>query len=79
MFGQLFGKIGNIGDIPIYAIIEKKIVSCFDIGEVHRSPGKWNSNQISFLQFIFIFKQCDSSCTEPANSKLKPNNPTAFS
>ena len=32
---------------------------CLDSGEVPRSPGKWNWNQLSFLPFIFIFKQCD--------------------
>ena len=36
---------------------KKKIVSCFDIGEVHRSPGKWNWNWLYFLPFFFIFKQ----------------------
>ena len=38
----------------------KKILSCFDIGEVPKSPEKWNWNQINFLQFIFIFifQQC---------------------
>ena len=36
----------------------KKIVSCFDIGEVPKSPGKWNWNWLSFLPFIFSFKQC---------------------
>ena len=25
-----------------YCVYEKKFVSCFDIGEVPRSPGKWN-------------------------------------
>ena len=38
-------------------IIEKN-VSCFDIGEVPRSPGKWNWNWLSFLPFIFSFEQC---------------------
>ena len=36
---------------------EKKIVSCFDIGEVPRSPGKWNWNWLYFLPFIFTFEQ----------------------
>ena len=36
---------------------EKKIVSCFDIREVPRSPGKWNWNWLYFLPFIFIFEQ----------------------
>ena len=39
-------------------IMKKKIVSCFDIGEVPRSPGKWHWNRLSFLPFIFSFKQC---------------------
>ena len=40
-------------------IIEKKNVSCFDIGEVPRSPGKRNWNWLYFLPFIFTFKQGD--------------------
>ena len=40
-------------------IIEKNLVSCFDIGEVPRSPGKWNWNLLSFLPFIFTFEQCE--------------------
>ena len=39
----------------------KKNVSCFDIGEVPRSPGKWNWNWLSFLPFIFIFEQCEGA------------------
>ena len=39
-------------------IIEKKIISCFDIGEVPRSPEKWNWHLLSFLPFIFTFEQC---------------------
>ena len=42
-------------------IIEKKIVSCFDIGKVPRSPGKLNWNWLSFLPFIFIFEQCEQA------------------
>ena len=38
-------------------IIEKKIVPCFDIGEVPKSPGKWNWNWLYFLPFIFTFEQ----------------------
>ena len=38
---------------------EKKIVSCFDIGEVPRSPGKGNWNWLYFLPFIFTFEQGD--------------------
>ena len=41
-------------------IMKKKIVSCFDIGEVPRSPGKWNWNLLYFLPFIFTFEQCDT-------------------
>ena len=37
----------------------KKIVSCFDIGEVPRSPGIWNWNRLSFLPFIFSFEHCE--------------------
>ena len=33
-------------------------VSCFDIGEVPRSPWKWNWNLLYFLPFIFTFEQC---------------------
>jgi hypothetical protein len=40
-------------------IIEKKIVSCFDIEELPRSPGKWSWHLLSFLPFISIFKQCE--------------------
>ena len=36
-----------------------RIVSCFDIGESPRSPGKLNWNRLSFLTFIFIFEQCE--------------------
>ena len=38
-------------------IMKKKIVSCFDIGEVPRIPRKWNWNWLYFLPFIFTFKQ----------------------
>ena len=38
---------------------EKKIISCFDIGEVPRSPRKWNWNWLYFLPFIFTFEQGD--------------------
>ena len=37
--------------------IEKMFVSCFDIGEVPRRPGKRNWNLLSFLPFIFTFEQ----------------------
>ena len=46
-------------------IMKKKIVSCFDIGEVPRSPGKWNWNWLYFLPFIFTFEQgvrCITHC-----------------
>ena len=36
---------------------EKKIVSCFDIGEVPKRPGNWNRNWLYFLPFIFTFEQ----------------------
>ena len=35
-----------------------KSKSCFDIGEVPKSPEKQNWDQLNFLQFIFIFQQC---------------------
>ena len=35
-----------------------KSKSCFDIGEVPKSPEKWNCIRFNFLQFIFIFQQC---------------------
>ena len=38
-------------------IMKKIFVSCFDIGEVSRSPGKWNWNWLYFLPFIFTFQQ----------------------
>ena len=38
-------------------IIAFFFVSCFDIGEVPRSPGKWNWNWLYFLPFIFTFEQ----------------------
>ena len=41
--------------------MKKKIVSCFDIGEVPRSPGKWNWNWLYFLPFIFTFEQGEQS------------------
>ena len=37
--------------------MKKKFVSCFDIGEVPRSPGKWNWNWLYFLPIIFTFEQ----------------------
>ena len=37
--------------------MKKIIVSCFDIGEVPRSPGKRNWNWLFFLPFIFTFEQ----------------------
>ena len=37
--------------------MKKKFVSCFDIGEVPRSHGKWNWNWLYFLPFIFNFEQ----------------------
>ena len=39
------------------AIFPLEMVSCFDIGEVPRSPGKWNWNWLYFLPFIFTFEQ----------------------
>ena len=38
-------------------IMKKIFVACFDIGEVPRSPGKWNWNWLYFLPFIFTLEQ----------------------
>ena len=38
-------------------IMKKIFVSCFDVGEFSRSPGKWNWNWLYFLPFIFTFEQ----------------------
>ena len=38
-------------------IIEQNFGFCFDIGEVPKSPGKLNCNQLNFLPVISIFKQ----------------------
>ena len=43
-------------------IMKKIFVSCFDIGEVPRSPGKWNWNWLYFLPFIFTFEQGAIGC-----------------
>ena len=40
-------------------IIEIFFVSWFDIGEVPRSPWKWNWNFLYFLPFISSFERCD--------------------
>ena len=64
MFGQLFGKNGTIGDIPIYPNIES-----FDIGEVHRSPGKWNSNDSVFCNSVSF----SSNVTTVAQSQKIPD------
>ena len=40
-------------------IMKMFFVSCSDIGEVPRSPGKWNWNWLYFLPFIFTFEQGD--------------------
>ena len=37
--------------------MKKIFVSCFDIGEVPRSPGKWNWNWLYFLPLIFTLEQ----------------------
>ena len=42
-------------------IMKKNFVSCFDIGEVSRRPGKCNWNWLYFLPFIFTFEQCATS------------------
>ena len=43
-------------------IMKKNFVSCSDIGEVPRSPGKWNWNRLYFLPFIFTFEQGVYQC-----------------
>ena len=47
--------------------MKKNSVSCFDIGEVPRSPGKWNWNWLYFLPFIFTFEQGDVSFLQSIN------------
>ena len=51
--------------------MKKKIVSCFDIGEVPRSPGKWNWNWLYFLPFIFTFEQGDRALGGQKRAKNK--------
>ena len=34
---------------------QTSFVSCFSIGDISESPGMWNLNLFSFLQFIFTF------------------------
>ena len=41
--------------------LKKNLVSCFDIGDVPRSPGKRNWNWLYFLPFIFTFEQGEVS------------------
>ena len=54
--------------------MKKKFVSCFDIGEVPRSPGKWNWHRLTFFPFIFTFAQCVVFLlTELATYKMKAN------
>ena len=48
--------------------MKKIFVSCFDIGEVPKSPGKWNWNLFYFLSFIFTFELCEGKDVE--KSKL---------
>ena len=52
-------------------IIDFFFVSCFDIGEVPRSPGNWNWNLLYFFPFIFTFEQCGLS-NFPLNMSIKP-------
>ena len=51
----------------------KNCVSCFDIEEVPRSPGKWNWNLLSFLPFIFTFEQSVASGLNTNRSGLSEN------
>ena len=53
-------------------IIDFFFVSCFDIGEVPRSPWKWNWNLFYFLPSILTFEQCGS--TSKCNSKSPHKN-----
>ena len=43
-------------------IIESFFVSCFDVGEVPRRPGKWNWNWLYFFAFHFHFRTMCSAC-----------------
>ena len=54
--------------------MKKKIVSCFDIGEVPRSPGKWNWNWLYFLPFIFTFEQGAKGEQRTTKATLKQVN-----
>ena len=47
-----------MGLSPISRDIFCECVSCFDIGEVPKSPGKWKWNRLSILPFSFSFEQC---------------------
>ena len=57
-------------------IKEKNFVTCFDIGKVPRSPGKWNWNQVSFFAIHFHFwTMCLAS---QAKLKGKQNFPLTY-
>ena len=45
-------------------------ISCFDIEEVPKSPGKWKWNLLSFLPFIFTFKTMGEIQCKLINSLL---------
>ena len=55
-------------------IMEKNVVSCFDIGEVPRSPGQWNWNWLYFLSFIFTFEQGETLVYRLLNFDNWPGN-----
>ena len=50
--------------------MKKNLVSCFDIGEVPRSPGNWNWNWLYFLPFIFTFEQGEGGWGQIASFTL---------
>ena len=65
---------GIISKVKLYTYIYIHFffVSCFDIGEVPRSPWKWNWNLFYFLPSILTFEQCGS--TSKCNSKSPHKN-----
>ena len=54
-------------------IIDFFSVSCFDIGEVSRSPGKWNWNWLYFLSFIFTFEQGELEFSSSSRAMKVPS------
>ena len=54
-------------------IIKMFFVSCFDTGEVSRSPWKWNWNLLYFFSFIFKLEQCAISMFHFALTRIFKN------